>query len=851
LSHSTAHSHGLCRFPSTGTSNAPASSAPRVGTLTASGASNFERAGQFSAEGWHADGQWSFKGHKAYEGRRSAAASRPLSGDRLVSNSGMVLRPGEAITLTGYYRGSGLGVGIEVVGLLGMALATPETTELQPAEEWTEFSITYEPPADLPADGFAYARAYCEVLSDDAQGVFDSFKFDDDELPPPPKPKPKDDDQDAEPEEIPIPPPSPNLVPNPSFTGVNSPWRWSCFGADEQLGWRSVTYSCLTLTGGDAPAGWNAELDRMDISVPHVFSLRTDFSDTCVEPARAVLLVFNADHEKVYHHQILPLTPGQERLTALVPSVQKLPASGYGRLTVLVPDGFEGELRFSRPSLLADPHLPSISARQKFRIFSDPRKVSIFIRVPNRIDQITEMVTHLKFVNRAGVGLTYEKRKMAIGPRAVALFPAGARLKYNGAYKLVMRAQAPDGSRTFAYGEYPLVISPARPQDAKNLQFGVALNGAGTERVLAAATAGAGWVAVPLRYTSAPSSHEFRVHVRQLHDLGQRAHTYGVRLAVQIRFVADDVLCAEDFTGFFEAVNSALGSYADAYVLEVCPELLAAVDGYGQMAAITALIRKAQEAAPADVDSIIMAPFGSVVGIAAAAAAADKLLPDAGHDDAQPDAWLGPDAEPAADPEPVAAITQPEKALPQPELGPAYEALYVPDSERSGNWLLPMALAAGQGQRADIAPDALMVRQALAALAGDYDLVFWQDTGESAVLDDTGAATQCWVALWNMCSQLRGKEFVGSETTDGVHWVRFAGADEDTVVAWGERGKRIVTLSGDLRGVSKVDIGGAQWPLRSLAGRAKATLSTDPLYFGLSHGAQLTIEPAFFASGTE
>jgi len=804
----------------------------------------FERAGQFSAEGWHADGQWSFKGHKAFEGRRSAATSRPLTGDRLVSNSGIVLRPGEAITLTGHYRGSGLGVGIEVVGLLGVPAATPETTELQPAEEWTEFSVTYEPPADFPSDEFAYARAYCEVLSDHAEGVFDNLKFEDDELPPPPKPEPEDDGEDAQPEEIPIPPPSPNLVPNPGSIGVNSRRRWSSFGADEQLGWRSGSHSGLTLTGGDAAAGWSAELDRMDISAPHVLSLRTDFSEACVGSARAVLLVFDADHEKVYHHQILPLAPGQERLMALVPSIQKLPASGYGRLTVLVPNGFEGELSFSQPSLLAYPHLPSVSALEKLKIFSEPGKVNLFVRVPNRIDQITEMVTHLKFVNRAGVELAYEKREMAIGPRAVALFPAGARLKYNGAYKLVMRAQAADGSRTFAYGEYPLAISPARPQDAKNLRFGVALNGTSAERVLAAATAGAGWVAVPLRYTTAPSSHSFRARMRQLRDLGEQAHIYDVRLAVQIRFGAE-LPCAADFAAFFDAVNSALGRYADAYVLEVCPELLAAADGYGQIAAITALIRKTQESAPADVDSIIMAPFGSVAGIAAAAAAADKLLPEAGHDGAEPDAWLGPDAEPATDP-----VAEPQKTVPQPELGPAYEALYLPDSERVGNWLLPMALAAGDGQPADIAPDALMVRQALAALAGDYGLVFWQDAGETTILDDTGAATQCWVALWNMCAQLRGKDFAGGEATDGVHWMRFAGADKDTVVAWAERGRRAVVLSGELEGVTEVDIGGAELPLRSVAGRAKATLSADPLYLSLSHGAQLGIEAAF-ASGTE
>ncbi|GEM_PF-3967374 len=809
---------------------------------------DFERAEQFSAAGWDADGQWSFKGHQGYEGRRSAATGpRVLSGDRLISNSGMVLRGREAVILRGYYRGSGIGVGIEVVGLLGEPLVKAETSELQPADDWTEFSITYQPPEDFQADEFAYARAYCEALSDDAQGVFDNLRFEDHEIPLPPRPKPEEDDEDKKPEEIPIPPPPANLVPNPGFIGGYSPRGWFGFGADEQLGWRSGTRPALSLMGGQAAAGWSAELERMDISVPHVLSLdcacAAEGAQAGAEVARVVLLVLAPDRPKVYHHQILPLRPDQERLTALVPAVQKLPASGYGRLTVLVPGGFESELSFSRPSLVADPHLPAVSARQKFKIFSEAEKVSLFIRVPNQIDQITEMVTHLKFVNRAGVALSYEKRQMAVGPRAVALFPAGARLKYNGAYKLIVRAEATDGSRSFAYGEYPFVVSPATPQDAKSPQFGVALDGSSAEQVLAAASAGAGWVAVPLQYSRDPGSHRFRARLRQLRELAEQAASSGVQFAVQLRFGADDVLSAADFTGFFEAVNAALGSYADAYVLGVPPKLLAAADSYAQMGAIADLIRRLQEARPGKVASLIMAPVGSVAGIKAARAEADKLLPDAGTDRAEPGLWPAAETEPTGETETVSSPAEAGENPTQAELESAYEALYVPDSAEVGNWLLPLAPAAGDQRRTEIAADALMVRQALEALGGEYDVAFWQDAGETAMLDATGAATECWAALWNMCVQVGGKEFIGGEVTEGVRCVRFAGEYRDTVVAWAERGSRSVMLSGDLYGASKVDIGGAEWPLSSPAGRAKVTLSTDPLYLSVRHGGQLSLEP--------
>jgi len=852
----------------------------------------FERGDGTVPAGWLLDGPWEMVGNQKCEGRRSVAiyGYESLRGDRLASDSGMVVRAGRPITLVGYYRGSGLAAGIEIVDRLGAVLEALDTGALEPAESWTRFSITYERPADFPAYEFAYARAFCEVVSDGAEGAFDDVKFLD-----PPGFTPSWDPlapvkrigegveedkgneekpvQSGEAKKVPVPPPPPNLVPNSGLSGYGSPQGWASFGAAEQLSWQpgqGGRSGSLTITGGEETCGWYADLQRMDISVPHELSLQAEVSEAGAGPARAVLLVFDPDRTKVYSHVIVPLSEARRRVCATVSPVEKLSASGLGRLELVAPGGLTGRVSVSQPSLKADPHQPSVkAARQDFAIFPDPKKVSFFAKVPNAIDQVTEMVTHLKVLDRDRATVEYEKRKMAVAARAVALFPASPKLKYNGAYTLLMRVEASDGSRSFAYGEYPFVVCPADGQDPKNPCIGVVLSGDSAAEVQAAAMAGVGWVAAPIEYADDPSSHAVRARMRQLRDLGDEAHRYGMSFAVKVRLGGGSAPHCEEFMGFFEALNSRLGSLADAYVLDCSPRLLAADGSRQQIAAVAAVIRDVQETSGSATKSTILTPFGTAETIQEALPAAQDTPGTQPDDKGKPategtkDPLAAIDLQfgPVTEKQPVAEATATDTAAPaaatdapltapmtppQPQSGPVYVPSYVGDCEQAGNWLLPLT-APAEERGAGCPRDALTARQAVCALAGDCALVFWDNTGEASLLDGDGNATPCWAALWAMCQQLRGKSFASrEESDDGVACLRFGGDAGDTLVMWAERGQKSTVLVGELAGATKVDIGGQEWPLSFIGGRAQVALTGDPLYVNVRSGAAVSIGAASF-----
>ncbi len=866
---------------------------------------SFERSGQYDTGAWDVHGPWEFRGHKNHDGRRSAAiGSDSLSGDSLVSHSGPLLRSGGSVTLTGYYHGSGLSACVEIVDRLGVVLDAAES-ELPPADDWTKFSVSYHATDQVPGQRFAYARARLEVTSDGAEGVLDSIQFPERLSERPPKPSsstPKEDEKGKrkrKAEEPPIPPPSPNLVPNPQFLGTDSPRGWSSFGPAEQSGWRPGSggmAGALFLQGGEE-AGWWANLNRMDISVPHRFSLRYTFGGSSATPACVTLLVFDPRYTRVYSHLTIPIVPGKADITTVVPAMEKLPAAGVGKLTVLVPEGFRQSFEISSPSLLARPHEPSVTRRgATLGVFTNPSKAEFFCRISNRIEQITKMLVHLKIVNRDGVGVAYEKRKMAVAPRAAAFFPVKPKLKANGSYKLLINAQVADASRSLILAEFPFVIAPADSQEPKNHSIGVAISGRGRDEVEAAATAGAGWVAAPLRYTSEVASYELRSRLRQLSAVAQAAARHGVRFGVAIRFGGDDLPSEDDFAEFSGAVHRALGSTVGAYVLQMSRAQLAADDSAEHAAALALAMQQVCEAATVQTPPVIMTPFAFVTEEAAVAqpSAQASAQPSAATEDApepesDPEPAAGPlsitatlmdepadddelrvtvvimdvpcDGGPATEsPETTGTPAAPEatsplvprvvKSDPQAEPYPVYH-VFMPGGDEAGDWLLPVTTRPnGEKQPAGVPADALMVRQMLSGLANGHGAAFWDATGDAAVLTDDGSANACWAALWAMSRQLCDKAFAARlETGQCVVAIRFNGEDEDALVLWAVTGTEEVQVSGDLVDCCIVDIGGAQQPAEMTGGRLRLALTTAPVYLSIPAGGELDVEVATVTTG--
>ena len=813
----------------------------------------FERADGYSPVGWYVDGPWLVVGNQKYEGRRCVALNswETLAGDSLTSHSGMVVRPGHEVVLNGFYRGSGLGAALELVDLLGECTAQVAFADLPEAADWTAFCLRWQPPAEWPEGQFAYVRASLLVLQDGAEGGFDAVIFDEDGAAAahavtefsaaaggPPASK------SSKPSKPPIPPLPPNLVQNPELIGGEQPRGWSRIGPLEQTdlqAGRGGQAGRLSVIGGADEAGWHGQVERMDLSVPHRLSLRADLSEVESGDGRVVVAVTDPTGGKLYQHLVVPVEDGG-RVEAIVEPVDKLPMSGRAQISLLALPELAGALSFTDISVRPDPHLPTVNARQPFAIFTNPAQVSLFVQVPNHIDQVTELLVHLKVADRLGESVSYEKRQMAVAPRALALFPAGGKVEGSGSYTLAMRVETSDGSRTLAYGEYPFVAAQMGSDAAKNLHFGVALPGQHMDEIAAAAATSAGWVAVPLDYTEELESRAFVARLRTVGDMANQARARGLNFAVQLRLPEEAVPGLAEFSQFFRQADTALGYRTDAYVLEPGSEIAADAENASRVSELAASISEIQTALWAAPKSIVVAPSTSAA-VAGVEPDAPSEAPGTGETGAEAvaddtAAANGDDADEAGDPETPADTTAPTAELLR---GRSFAAL-TPDG-RQQVWL-PAVGAAGL---LDTGPsrlemDASMVRAALGGCSDGHQVVFWDGRSDGGILDRDSVATPCWVALWAMCRQLQGKSFVRQEPADdGVVCLRFGGADGDTLVLWAEDGRRDVVLTGNLQDASAMDLGGQSVPLSAVAGRVQQTLTTGRLDVHVPCGAEVAI----------
>jgi len=629
----------------------------------------FERADGYSPVGWYVDGPWLVVGNQKYEGRRCVALNswETLAGDSLTSHSGMVVRPGHEVVLNGFYRGSGLGAALELVDLLGECTAQVAFADLPEAADWTAFCLRWQPPAEWPEGQFAYVRASLLVLQDGAEGGFDAVIFDEDGAAAahavtefsaaaggPPASK------SSKPSKPPIPPLPPNLVQNPELIGGEQPRGWSRIGPLEQTdlqAGRGGQAGRLSVIGGADEAGWHGQVERMDLSVPHRLSLRADLSEVESGDGRVVVAVTDPTGGKLYQHLVVPVEDGG-RVEAIVEPVDKLPMSGRAQISLLALPELAGALSFTDISVRPDPHLPTVNARQPFAIFTNPAQVSLFVQVPNHIDQVTELLVHLKVADRLGESVSYEKRQMAVAPRAVALFPAGGKVEGSGSYTLAMRVETSDGSRTLAYGEYPFVAAQMGSDAAKNLHFGVALPGQHMDEIAAAAATSAGWVAVPLDYTEELESRAFVARLRTVGDMANQARARGLNFAVQLRLPEEAVPGLAEFSQFFRQADTALGYRTDAYVLEPGSEIAADAENASRVSELAASISEIQTALWAAPKSIVVAPSTSAA-VAGVEPDAPSEAPGTGETGAEAvaddtAAANGDDADEAGDPETLA-----------------------------------------------------------------------------------------------------------------------------------------------------------------------------------------------------
>jgi len=763
------------------------------------------------------------------------------------------VRPGQSVRLTGYYRGgAGLQVRLELIGIDGAVLAQGGALQMVEAADWAQFAHDFTIPTDLHSAQLVYARVVLEATRDGAEGTFDDLRFPDGEVWPPVRAAATGNEEAATPTKYPVPPAPVEAMPNPSIRGAAVPHGWSGFGPASATSWQPGS---LSAQGSAEPVGWTADIAQIDVSVPQRLSLTADVTAGAQAGPRpyAVLLRHDPRGLKVYGHTIIPLNAGRQEVEVLVDSVEKLPAQGSARFMVVCPAGCADTVTLSAPSLKADPHVPSVTAaRRDFGIFDDGSKTSLYVRVPNAIDQVMEMVTHLKIQDIDGAALSYEKRNMACGARAVALFPVSAKLKRNGLYHLMMRVQTTDGSRDLVSGLYPFVVAPSDPAGPKNSAVCATVSGTDAAQIEALATAGVGWVSATLDYPPGGQMPRLQAVARDMATAAATARYRDIGYAVRIKLPGGPLPAAEEFEAFASTVARRLGSSADAYILDAPAESFQPDAGARSLAELGRIITR-----HAGGSAIVLVPQGVAErGFPAEggqrpeqfddieATAIDspgdinREPTDAGHDCAQP--GFEASAQPVAPASPPLPPT-PAPATPAPATpaaAGAYEVLFAGSGRITGTWLAPPAVS-------EQAPEPAMLQACLRGLAEGHGLVSWDAEGATRVLDDEGIANTSWLALWNMARMLREKQFSAAvDSPEGVTALRFAGADRDVVIIWSDGPRRQVSLSGSVAGSTHTDIYGGEDPLQAAAGHAKLVVTWEPTYITLPTAGALTIAEA-------
>lgn len=827
---------------------------------------DFEASGRDDAPGWAIDGPWRFSGNLPHNRSRRAAGigGDSLAGDALTSLSGVVVRPGQSVRFTGYYRGdAGLQVRLELIGIDGAVHAQAGAVQMVEASDWAQFAHDFAIPAAVESTQMLYARVVLEVTQDGAEGTYDDLRFPDGETWPPVRAAGPADDEDMVPTKYPIPPPPANALPNPAMRGAAVPHGWNSFGPADATSWQPGS---LSAAGSDETVGWSADIAQIDVSVPQRLGFMADVAPSGEQAGRhpyAVLLRCDTRGSKVYAHTVIPLRAGRQEVEVLVDAVEKLPARGGAQFMLVCPAGCTDTVTLSAPALTADPHVPSVTAaRRDFGIFDDGSKTSLYVRVPNALDQVTEMVTHLKIQDIHGTALSYEKRNMACGARAVALFPVSAKLKRAGLYHLLMRVQTSDGSRDLVHGLFPFVVAPSDAAGPKNPAVCATISGTDAAEIEALATAGVGWVRADLDYPPGGQARRLEALARDMGTAAATARYRGIGYAVRIKLPGGPLPAADEFDAFASTVTRRMGSNAEAYILDAPAESLLPDAGARALAELGRIVSR-----HAGGSAIVLVPqgvaergfpsgggqrpeqFDDIEGTSIDSPGDMNREPtDAGHDCAQPglqpsEQPVAPATAPASPPLPPT----PEPATPAPvaqtpvatgEYAGAYEVLFAGSGGISGTWLAP-AEVGGQ------APEPATLQACLRGLAEGHALVSWDAQGPTRVLDDEGIANTSWLALWNMAGLLRGRQFSAAlDGPEGISAFRFSGSVGDVVVIWSDGPRRSVSLSGSLAGSTQTDIYGGEDPLQAAAGHARLAVTWEPTYITLPTAGALTIAEA-------
>lgn len=742
----------------------------------------FEEADLTEVSNWQTRGPWRFKGGPRLEGRHSAGITTydALPGDRLVADSGLLVNPSQMVTLRGHHNGEGGKiVGLELVNHQGTVIESVASDELDQTEEWKEFTVCYEAPEQMEAEEHLYVRPYVEVIKEGVRFAVDNLEFVDQpptdeaekiEVPLLAKPGDEEDETDEnEPEPKPEPEPEPesqpdpnypNLVKNARLSGVGTPRLWEIVGSESRTAYQppsSGQAGSISIIPGEGVAGWSTEIPAMDISVPHRISMQPAYSATPTRPVQLVVLVLDYSRTKVYHHSIMNISADDRHFETVLPSLNRLPVKGVTQLTWLADEKVDVDFSLSEPVVKADPHIPNIRPLKPLAVFPEARDVGFFMQIPNRTNEIRPFLTHLKTVTADGASVAYEKRRMNVGPRAVAYFPYKPKVSDEGRYTLAIRVQNADGSHTYKYAEYPFTVSSIDADD-RDGGVGVWITGSDTEQIKAAAMAGASWICMDVEYTDLLAGYDFRSRLREVTNSAYRAKARDLKVAVRVKMVGEpEKMLPGTRRQFAEDLTRRLYGGVDRWIVDVPSE----EDG-GLAAGMAAMIIESQrEDIPVMVpseDSYRLFDPGATTSeelMNGLMSELEELAPDEAAETAdesgESSIWPGNALEAHTTDEPETAETPSESDTVETP-GPETDAPQAKTPES------PVWVFAADSTDDEAAPLAMSQKMTQARSEGAA-VVFWKSVKATALVDGEKYATAAWLKLRQFIRDLHDTEW--------------------------------------------------------------------------------------------
>jgi hypothetical protein len=417
---------------------------------------------------WDIAGNWYFPTTHPHDGKRCAATDIGPKGASLLSQCYLLVQKGSKVTASAYYRSdaASLDLGVEFCDETGGHISWSTSETAPAAADWTPISRNFTITDELWSAGVRSVRVRLQVTTDRPGLALDDISLSADGL---------DDASgfctlpqiDAA--------KLPNIAPNAALRGGGgSVPGWEplvCDGASADCaicdpsggleGNSALRVNASATVAG--PVGWRSKPVAVDLSLPYRLTASLHTKGLAGGSAVISLQLCDASGNAVLcSAQAPPLGADVERkgVVVEVPAIYKTPRPGNAVIRLAVCGKTTGSIWADGIQLTPVPISLGIRAIPTGNVFHKARDVAFFVSSPSNVDRIIKPTVHIKVLDLWGKQVQYEKRQMAIAPRAAAFYPVRPKITRNGHYTLVIRMIENGVTLAFGTADFALTDAP-------------------------------------------------------------------------------------------------------------------------------------------------------------------------------------------------------------------------------------------------------------------------------------------------------------------------------------------------------------------------------------------------------